>query len=246
MWEDPSMFGRACIAAVCVGLAKAGFSGISLISVFLFADLFGAKHSVGLVLPLLIVADLLAYPAFREHGSWKPVWRLLGPALVGLAVGWFLLGKIDDRQARLAIGSSILLMVAVQWLKLWKQDAFERMADSAGFGNASAVCGGVATMLANAAGPVIQLYLISKRLPKMELLGISLRFFLVINLIKLPLNFQLNLINRETLLLNATLIPGVLVGVYSGRYLVRKVPQKLFEFLVLAFSTIAGMKLCFW
>jgi len=28
---------------------------------------------------------LATYPAFRRHGSWRPVGRLLGPALIGLA-----------------------------------------------------------------------------------------------------------------------------------------------------------------
>jgi hypothetical protein len=79
--HHPAALAMALLGAVCVGLAKSGFTGISLVSVFLFADLFGAKTSVGLVLPLLIIADLTVYPAFREHGSWKPVWKLLPPAL---------------------------------------------------------------------------------------------------------------------------------------------------------------------
>jgi len=60
----------ALLAAFCIGLSKAGFSGISMVSVFLLADLYGAKASVGLALPLLIAADLMAYPAFLKHGSW--------------------------------------------------------------------------------------------------------------------------------------------------------------------------------
>jgi ABC-type nitrate/sulfonate/bicarbonate transport system permease component len=79
-----------------------------MVSVFLLADLYGAKASVGLALPLLIAADLMAYPAFIRHGSWKPVWRLLGPALVGLGIGWWMLGWIDDGTARRVIGACVL------------------------------------------------------------------------------------------------------------------------------------------
>ena len=84
----------ALFAALCIGLSKSGFSGISMVSVVLLADLYGPKASVGLALPLLIAADLLAYPAFLRHGSWRPVGRLLGPALVGPGAGWWMLGWI--------------------------------------------------------------------------------------------------------------------------------------------------------
>ena len=244
--DHPASLMMALLGAICVGLAKSGFTGISLISVFIFADLFGAKTSVGLVLPLLIVADLTVYPAFRAHGSWKPVWKLLVPALVGLAAGYAVLAVINDSQARHGIGASVLLMVAVQSMRMLHAKAFDRMAHSTGFGIAAGVIGGMATMIANAAGPVIQLYLLSKRIPKMELIGISARFFLLINFLKLPLNFQLELITADSLMLNLMLVPAVWVGVFSGRYLVKKIPQKYFESLVIFFSIVAGLRLCFF
>ncbi|MDB6079398.1 MAG: Sulfite exporter TauE/SafE, partial [Akkermansiaceae bacterium] len=85
-------------------MSKSGFSGISLISVFLFADLYGAKASVGLALPLLIVADLTVYPTFHKHGSWAPVWKMLPAVLVGLGLGWWLLNAIPEHLARKSIG----------------------------------------------------------------------------------------------------------------------------------------------
>ena len=124
----------ALLAAFCIGLSKAGFSGISMVSVFLLADLYGAKASVGLALPLLIAADLMAYPAFIKHGSWKPVWRLLGPSLVGLGLGWWMLGWIDDSAARRVIGACVLLMVALQGSRRWHPEWFDRCVESRGFG----------------------------------------------------------------------------------------------------------------
>jgi uncharacterized membrane protein YfcA len=80
----------------------------------------------------------------------------------------------------------------------------------------------------------------------MELIGISARFFLLINLLKLPMNFQLDLINRESLQLNLMLVPAVWLGIFSGRYFVKKVPQRIFEMLVIVFSVLAGVRLCFF
>lgn len=236
----------ALLAAFCIGLSKAGFSGTSMVSVFLLADLYGSKASVGLALPLLIAADLMAYPAFRRHGAWRPVWRLLGPALVGLVGGWWLLDRMDDQAARRAIGACVLLMVGLQIARSCRPRAFDRWVESGHFSSGAGVLGGFATMLANAAGPVIQLYLMARKIPKMELIGIGARFFLIINLIKVPLNARLALITADSLLENARLLPGVVLGIFGGRWLVRRVPQLAFEWMIVGFSLLAGLRLAFW
>jgi uncharacterized membrane protein YfcA len=224
-------------------MSKTGFSGVSLISIFILADLYGAKASVGLALPLLILADLLVYPAFRGHGSWAPVWRLLAPALVGLALGYFLLRDVPDGVARKIIGAIILLMVGLQALRRWHREWFDRMAASRTFGASAGVAGGVATMLANAAGPVIQLYLLSVRLPKLALIGIGARFFLLVNLLKVPLNTQLKLIDAASLMENLKLAPGVVLGVWVGRWAIHRVSQPIFEAMIVVFAVLAGVRL---
>lgn len=244
--DEPHVLLLSLLAAFCIGLSKAGFSGISMISVFLLADLYGAKPSVGLALPLLIIADLLAYPAFIKYGSWKPVWRLLAPTLVGVFAGWWMLRWIDDDAMRQVIGACILLMVALQSSRRLHPEWFDFCVSTRGFGASAGALGGFATMLANAAGPVIQLYLLARRIPKMELIGIGARFFLLINLLKVPLNAQLDLINRESLWINLQLAPAVVAGVFGGRWLIHRVPQRLFEWMIVVFSIAAGIRLLFF
>lgn len=246
MLSHPSVYVLALLAAFCIGLSKAGFSGISMVSVILLAEIYGAKASVGLALPLLIAADLMAYPAFLKHGSWRPVWKMLGPALMGLGLGWWLLGKISDADSRRVIGVCVLAMVAMQTLRKMRPEFFHRLAASRGFGLGAGVLGGFSTMLANAAGPVIQLYLMARKIPKMELIGIGARFFLLINLIKVPLNAKLALITTESLLENARLLPGVVLGILGGKWLIQRVPQAAFEWMIVIFSSIAGLRLIFW
>ncbi|HVJ46075.1 MAG TPA: sulfite exporter TauE/SafE family protein [Luteolibacter sp.] len=246
MLSDPKIYALALMAALCVGLSKSGFSGISLVAVLAFAEIYGAKESVGLTLPLLIAADLLAYPAFRNHGSWGPVWKLLAPTLVGLALGYWLLDRIDGTAARKVIGGCVLSMVVLQVFRRLRPRLFEQVGESRGFGLGTGVLGGFATMLANAAGPVIQLYLLGRKIPKMELIGIGARFFLLINLLKVPLNAKLALITPDSLLDNAKLMPGVIAGVFGGRWLIRHVPQGAFEWMIVGFASIAGLRLLFW
>jgi uncharacterized protein len=245
MGTDPTITILAFVAACCIGLSKAGFSGISMVSVVLFAEIYGSKASVGLTLPLLIAADFMAFPAFIRHGSWRPVWKLLVPALFGIALGWCLLGTISEIDARRVIGGCVLMMVSLQAFRRWQPQAFDRLAESRSFGQGAGVLGGFATMLANAAGPVIQLYLMARKIPKMELIGIGARFFLAINLIKVPLNARLALITPDTLMENLRLLPAVAVGILGGKWLVQRVPQAAYECLLVLFATIAGLRMVF-
>jgi len=234
------------LAALCIGIAKAGFSGVSLIAVFILADTFGAKESLGIALPLLIVADIIVYPAFRRFGSWKQVFPLFIPAIVGIVIGYFLLRDLPDDIMRKVIGYIILSMAALQILRTLYKAQIETIAHSRSFGLFAASSGGVATVLANAAGPIFQLYFLSISLPKMQLIGVCARFFLVINILKLPLNAHLKLINSETILINLCMIPVLAIGIFGGKKMLSKVPQKLFEQMVLVFALIAGIRLAFY
>ena len=61
-----------------------------------------------------------------------------------------------------------------------------------------------------------------------------------------PLNAQLALITPESLSENLRLVPAVALGVFGGRWLIRHVSQRLFEWMIVAFSAIAGLRLMFW
>ena len=236
----------AAVAAFCIGVSKAGFSGVSLISVFILADVFGAKESLGFALPMLIMADLMVYPAFRKYASWKSVWKLTWPALVGMGVGVLVLGNVDNATMRRIIGGIILLMVSLQAMGRFNPEGFYKLACTRKFGFFFGSTGGLATVLANAAGPILQIYMLSRRMDKMELIGVGARFFLVINVMKLPLGTGMALINTQTLLANVMLAPAIALGAFGGKKLLTKIPQKTFEMTVTAFAMVAGIKLCFF
>ncbi len=241
-WQWPLMI----LAALCIGFSKAGFSGVSLISVFLFVDMYGAKTSLGVMLPLLIVADLMLYPAFRKYGSWSQVWPLFLPTGLGMVLAVWILVEVSDVLMRQLIGVVILIMVLLQFARArWKAEV-EGMAQSPVFAYFCAGSGGVATVLANAAGPITQLFLLSRKMEKMELIGVGARLFLVVNLVKLPLNAKLNLMSAETLKTGLILVPFVAIGVFFGRSLLQKVPQLLFEWMVVCFALFAGIRLLFF
>ena len=241
-WE----WGLMVVAALSMGLAKSGFSGVSLIAVFIFTEIFGAREQVGVALPMLIVADFIVFPAFVKHGNWREVWILLPPTVIGGGVAFYILQSVDNAVMRPIVGIVILLMVFMQLARKWKPDAVYTFAMTKGFGIFAGLAGGMATVLANAAGPVQQLYLLSKRMDKMDLIGVGARFFLIVNLLKVPLLSDLELVTSETLKMNLYMLPALVVGVFSGKKILHLVPQKVFENFIVIFAFVASVKLIFF
>lgn len=236
----------ASLGALCLGVSKTGFPGLAIVNVMIVAELFGAKNMIGIILPMLIVCDFIVLPIFWKHATWKSIWPLIPVTFVAIVAAWFVLDALDDKTARHVVGGIILLMLALQLLREFKKSFLKNLPDSRLFRWASCVLIGVSTMLANAAGPVYSIYALVHKMPKMEFLGIGARLFLVVNLFKLPLLGQLDLINGESLKLNLILLPALGVGILFGRKLIGLVPQKAFEVLLYIFSAVAGIRMLFF
>lgn len=103
--------------------------------------------------------------------------------------------------------------------------------------------GGFTTMVANAAGPVMSLYFYAMRMPVLTFLGTSAWYFAIVNLFKVPFSAGLGLITRDTLVMDAMLIPVVLIGAFAGSKVARRIPQKVFENLILVLTVAAALGL---
>ena len=231
------------LAAVGVGVSKSGLAGVSLVHVLIFASVFGARASTGVLLPLLIVGDCCAVWLVGREVDWRYVVRLLPPAIVGVVIGWALLGRLDEAAFRPLTGGIILLLSGGQLARMWRADLFAQVPHTQAFAWMMGMLGGVTTMLANAAGPVIALYLLAVSLPKLRLVATGAWFFFVLNISKIPFSASLGLISPGTLLVDLVLAPCVVAGLVFGLLVVRRLPQKLFDTLLLAFTAVAAVRL---
>jgi hypothetical protein len=240
---SPAQWLLAILGALGIGVAKSGFAGVSMLHVLIFAYLFGARESTGVVLPMLIVGDMLAVCAFRQHARWEYVRRMVPPALIGIIAGWLLMHRLSGAAYKPLIGWIILTLAVLQ---LWRQarpQLFERVPHSAWFAWSMGLLAGGTTMLINGAGPIMALYFLAIALPKFELVGTSAWFFLIVNCLKVPFSATLGLIHLDSLRLNTLLVPAIAVGLFGGRWLVRRIPQRLFDALLLVFAAVAALRL---
>jgi uncharacterized membrane protein YfcA len=234
------------IGAVGIGVAKSGLAGFGVVHVLVFALVFGAKASTGVLLPLLIVGDVCAVWLVGRDVFWESVRRLMPAAIVGIVIGWLLLDRLDEHVCRPVIGGLILALAAGQLVRMWRPDLLAHVPHSRWFAWMMGILTGVTTMLANAAGPVVALYLLAVSLPKSQLIATGAWFFLLVNLIKVPFSANLGLIAPSTLAVNAVLTPCVVAGLFLGRSILRRLPQRTFETLVLCLTALAAARLILW
>jgi uncharacterized protein len=246
MITEPLQWLCAVLGAFMVGISKAGIMGLSLLSIALFAHVFpSAKQASGLILPLLIFGDCVAVLSYRTHTQWRYVWKLVPWTAAGVVLGYFALGHISDRTARIMVG---VIIVFLCLLGYWRRYSSAQAQPDTGhwhwtLGAALGVTAGFITLVANAAGPLMAIYLVAMRLPKMQFVGTAAVFFMVLNLFKVPFMVDLGLITAPSFVLNLMLAPAVLLGAFAGRWLLIRINQRLFENLVLALSAIAGVLL---
>ena len=152
-----------------------------------FANIFGGKPSTGLVLPMLIVADIFAVLYYNRHANWKYVLKLLPWAFGGILLAMFVGKAINDQQFRHLI--AFIVIIGILWMVY--QDISSKhshVPDYPWFAALLGTSGGFSTMIGNAAGPIMSLYLLSMRLPKNIYIGTGAWFFFIINLSKVPLH----------------------------------------------------------
>lgn len=226
--------------AFLTGVAKTGVPGLGVLIVPLMVLTVGdARLSAGWLLPILCTADLFAVYYWRRHAAAGKLFILAPWVLVGLAFGALALG-LPENILRPMVGAIVLVMLA---LYLWRKRQGAGGAPPPAHPVPYGIAAGFSTTVANAAGPVMSLYLLSKRLPKEEFVATGAWFFFCINLTKVPVYVYHGLFSRTSLSFNAAMIPVVMCGALAGRWLFDRIPQQTFDRLVMALTLVSALLL---
>lgn len=245
---EPWQWSVAILGAFLIGVSKTSIAGLGTFAVALFALMLPARESVGVVLPILIAGDIVAVGAFHRHALWSHLWRLFPWAILGILIGFYALGRVDNQQMETLIGAILVALVVIQF---WRSRSLRMAIDAEVvphnllFISVVGVVAGFTTMVANAAGPIMILYLLAMRLPKLEFIGTGAWYFLILNVFKVPFSYQLGLINPASLSLSLLVAPVAIIGALLGRQVIKHIDQSLFERLALVFTLLAALKLLF-
>ena len=233
------------LSGLLIGMNKAGLMGTATAAIPIMAGIFGAQPSVGIILPMLITADVVAVAYYRRHADWGIVLRLLPWALVGVGVGVV----VGDLIPASAFRTLLAVVVLVGLALLAYKEILHRDVDIPERWWISAILGllaGFATMVGNAAGPITTLYLLSMGLSKNQFIGTGAWFFFVVNVLKVPLHVIFwGTITVETLAVNLFAVPVIIVGGFLGLWLVRFIKERPYRVFILVITAVMSVRLFF-
>lgn len=237
----------AIVCAFLIGMAKTGINALGTLVVPIMAFIFGGMPSSGLVLPMLIMADIFGVAYYHRSADWKTLIKVLPWALTGVLAGLAVGKNISALQFRHLIGILVILSMAVMgWLEIMKRRTGEPVPHKSWFGIPFGISGGFSTMIGNAAGPIMAVYLLSMDLPKRTFIGTTAWFFFLINCSKLPLQiWGWHNITLSTLAFNLTLFPAIAAGAFAGIWFVKKVPERAYRWVIVGATLASAIALLF-
>jgi uncharacterized protein len=240
----------ALLAAFMIGLSKTAIPGGGLLATPVVAVTFHGRGLPGATLGILLMADVLAVRTYRQSARWDVLRPLVPWVTGGFALGaWFFIaiGK-SGRTLDIVIASMILLIVMLQVWRIVRQSP--PAAPSLGAAGFFGTTGGFATFVSNNAGPILNTYFTRLGLSKEEFVGSSSWFYFIVNVAKVPIYVALGwwstggaFFTRRSLLFDLASIPGVLAGVFLGRWLFHRIKQQTFLGIVLVLSAAGAIKL---
>ena len=234
------------ICAILIGFTKTCFSGIGTIVVVILAISFGAKPSTGLLLPMLCIADIGAIVYYRRSCSWRHLFRLLIWAVVGLFIGIGIDYFVPTKGFKYLIAASIFISAIVLLFNEVRQKKSDTVVHKSWVLAIYGMLGGFATMVGNAAGPILSVYLLSVKMPKYLFVGTSAWFFMAINYIKMPLQiWAWDNIQTDSILIGLVMIPFIAIGSALGIYVVKVVPESVFRKAVIWITLFSAIVLMF-
>lgn len=238
------------LGVLVIGIAKAGFGGgIGVLAVPLVANALPAERALGVMLPILIFADLFSVWSHRRGVSWRHLCSLLSGAIGGILLGTWILWTFQETgqltwTLNLSVGSICLVFVALQVYRMFG-GYVPRIPPGPVGGVASGGLAGTVSTVAHSAGPVVSIYLLEQRLNKSRLVATMVLFFLVINCLKWPTYLGLGLINGRTLIESALFAGLVPIGIVAGLWMHKRLAERPFTAIMYLGAAVAGARMLY-
>lgn len=246
---DPTIYYAAIPAVLLVGLTKGGMGeALALMGVPLLAMAVPPVQAAAILLPILLVMDCVSLWIWRHHNERTLLKMLLPGALVGLAIGWATSAYVPRDALRLIIGLITVLFVLRYFYNSWQMRHGHvihakphRLIPAAFFGTLS----GYGSFVAHAGGAPFQVYGLPLKLPPRDYTGAAVRFFAILNFIKVGPYFALGQLDMTNLTISATLFPLAIAATALGGFAVKRMKPDVFYPFMYAMAFIAGLKLAY-
>ncbi len=234
----------AFLGTFLLGMGKSGLKGLGAIIVTLMAIVFGGKQSTGVLIPMMIAADVFAVIYYHRHTQWFFLKKLLPMMVLGVLIGVWWGGSISELLFKRIMATIILFSVlAMIWM-----DRTQSIKIPKGifFSSSMGLLSGVTSMIGNLAGAFTSVYLLAMRLPKNEFIGTAAWLFFIINVFKLPFHiFSWETVTFQTLKVNLLLSPAIALGFLAGVRIVKLINNDLYRKFILVVTGVGALVILF-
>jgi uncharacterized protein len=238
---DPWFFAVAVPAILLMGISKGGFgSGAGLFATPLMALAVPIPQAAAILLPILIVMDAAGLWAYRGVFSRENMKVILVGGVLGVLLGTLTFRYFSEAWIRIILGAIAIGFVLQRYLLPASAKPAARSTPKGVFWSA---CSGITSTIAHAGGPPLSIYLLPLRLDKAVLVGTTVIFFAVINVVKLVPYAWLGLFDARNLLTSLALAPLAPLGIWLGVTLMRRLSQEVFYSVCYGLLTLVGARL---
>jgi len=233
MIADPLFYLVAIPAVTLLGLGKGGFVGFGMIATPLVALVVPPLEGAAILLPILICQDAISVWTYRRKWSRWNLQVLLPGSVFGIGVAWLFASYLSNAAIELTVGAIALTFVLYTWLGAGLRAYLGRppakaMRPHPAMGLLWGALSGFTSTLVQVGGPPFQIHVLPQRLDKLTLVGTTVMFFALMNLMKIVPYFALGQFSPRNLATSVVLLPLAIAANFLGIWLVRKTPTEAF------------------
>jgi uncharacterized membrane protein YfcA len=235
----------AAIVAFLIGLSKGGLGGTAgALAVPMMALVLPADEVIGLLLPILMLADIFAVSFHWGKWNAKLILLLLPGAIIGVTIGTLFITNAPTETLQTLLGVIVLIFALY---KIFEKRILGLITYKSRnwHGIAAGTVTGFSSALAHTGGPPVSVYLLMQNVTPAVFIATSALFFFILNWIKVPYYFYAQLFDFHQLRQIAWLLWLVPVGVWVGRQLAYRINRETFEKIIVSLLIVNALLLIF-
>jgi uncharacterized protein len=222
---DPLFYLLAIPAIVALGLGKGGFAGVGMISTPLLALTMPPLQAAAILLPILLCQDVISVWVYRRRWSAWNLKVLLPGSVVGVGAAWLFAAYVPNAYVEIAVGvTGVCFALYNTFGKVPAQPRRPSVPAGMFWGSLA----GFTSTIIQVGAPPYQVHILPQRLDKFTLIGTTIIFFALVNVMKLVPYFALGQFSPRTLATSAVLLPFAVATNFLGLWLARRTPTELF------------------
>jgi uncharacterized membrane protein YfcA len=222
---DPLFYMLAIPALFALGIGKGGFVGVGMISTPLLALVVPPLQAAAILLPILLCQDVLSAWVYRHTWSAWNLKVLLPGAVVGVFAAWLFATYVDNAYIEIAVGLTGICFVLWSWFARVPKAPHRPSVPMGMFWGSLA---GFTSTIIQVGAPPFQVHILPQRLDKFELIGTTVVFFGLVNVMKIAPYFALGQFSPATLATSFVLLPLAVATNIFGLWLARRMPAVQF------------------